>query len=115
VPAGNRVVAVNDLARDAKGVAAVRDVFLAVLRASRRRDAPVIVVTMIRTGSSWPGRVDQIMQDAKSPSAVPASPPVTMVMPSPPTRFWTCAVPGAMTYWISITELIGTMFQSRLA
>ena len=41
-------------------------------------------MTMMSTGSSLPGRVHQIRQEAKSPSAVPASPPMTMVMPSPP-------------------------------
>ena len=61
-----------------------------------------LLVTMISTGSSLPGRVLQTRQVAKSPSAVPASPPVTMVMPSPPWRFCASAVPGAIAYCTSI-------------
>ena len=37
--------------------------------------------TVINIGSSWPGREAQIKQLAKSPSAVPASPPVTIEIP----------------------------------
>ena len=62
------------------------------------------------------GRVLQIRQEAKSPSAVPASPPVTIVMPSPPgTRFCISAVPGAIAYCTSMTEVTGMTFHSRLA
>ena len=43
-----------------------------------------LFMTIISTGNSLPGRVLQTMQEAKSPSAVPASPPATMVIPSPP-------------------------------
>ena len=74
-----------------------------------------VLVTTISTGSSLPGRLLQTRQEAKSPSAVPASPPVTMVMASPPARFCIRAVPGAITYWTSMTEVTGTTFQSRRA
>ena len=74
-----------------------------------------LLVTIISTGSSLPGRVLQTRHEAKSPSAVPASPPVTIVMPSPPCRFCTRAVPGAIAYCTSITEVTGTTFQSRRA
>jgi hypothetical protein len=70
-----------------------------------------LFMTVMSTGSSCPGRLLQMRQVAKSPSAVPASPPTTMVTPSPPCRFCTRAVPGAMAYWISMTELTGTTFQ----
>ncbi len=69
-------------------------------------------VTMMRMGNSCPGRLLHTRQLAKSPSAVPASPPVTMVMPSPPKRFCAIAVPGAMTYWTSMGELTGATFQA---
>ena len=74
-----------------------------------------LFVTTIRTGSSLPGRVDQIMQLAKSPAAVPASPPITTETPSPPCRFCMMAVPGAMTYWTSITLVTGITFHSGIA
>src|SRR5262245_30914492 len=74
-----------------------------------------LLVTMISTGNALPGGVLQTRQEAKSPSAVPASPPVTMVTPSPPTRFCTWAVPGAMTYCTSITDVTGMTFQSLAA
>ena len=38
-----------------------------------------LFMTIINTGSSWPGRVLQIMHVAKSPSLDPASPPTTTV------------------------------------
>ena len=50
---------------------------------------------------------------AKSPSAVPASPPWTMVIPCPPARLLARAVPGAMEYCTSMGELTGTTFQRR--
>ena len=71
-------------------------------------------MTQIKIGSSLPGRVDHTRQLAKSPSAVPASPPVTIVIPSPPKRFCAIAVPGAIAYWTSIGELTGVTFHSRL-
>ena len=67
----------------------------------------------ISTGNSWPGRVDQTRQEAKSPSAVPASPPVTMVIPRPPARLCAIPVPMQIEYCGSITELTGTTFQAR--
>ena len=47
---------------------------------------PLFMVVM-RTGNSLAGRVLQAIQVAKSPSAVPDSPPMTMVTPSSPWRF----------------------------
>jgi hypothetical protein len=72
------------------------------------------LVTIIKTGSGFAGRDDQIKQVEKSPSAVPASPPVTIVIPRPPARFWASAVPGAIEYCTSIGELTGTTFHSHL-
>ena len=37
-----------------------------------------------------------------------------MVMPSPPCRFWTSAVPGAIAYCTSMGEVTGTTFHSFL-
>src|SRR5260370_15990856 len=74
-----------------------------------------LLVTMIRIGNSFAGRELQTRQLAKSPSAVPASPPVTIVIPSPPWRFWAIAVPGAIEYCTSIGELTGTTFQRLTA
>src|SRR5438128_5688106 len=74
-----------------------------------------LFMTIIRMGSLLLGRVDQTRHEEKSPSAVPASPPTTMVMPSPPSRFCTMAVPGALTHWMPIHELTGTTFHSFLA
>lgn len=73
---------------------------------------PLLVTTM-STGSSIPGRVDQTRQVAKSPSAVPASPPWTMVMPLLLARFWASAVPGAIEYWTSMGDEMGTTFHLR--
>src|SRR5438128_9110125 len=74
----------------------------------------LLLVTMMRMGSGLAGRDDHTRQLAKSPSAVPASPPVTMVMPRPPARFWAIPVPMHIEYCTSITELIGQTFHSRL-
>ena len=74
----------------------------------------LLLVTMMRMGSGLAGRLLHTRHEAKSPSAVPASPPVTMVMPSPPWRFWAMAVPGAMEYCTSMGEDTGVMFHSRL-
>ena len=74
-----------------------------------------LLVTMIRMGSSLPGRDDQMRHVAKSPSAAPASPPVTMVMPSPPWRLWTQAVPGACAYCVSMVLVTGQTFHARMA
>jgi hypothetical protein len=73
-----------------------------------------LLVTSIRIGSSALGRLDQTRQVAKSPSAVPASPPWTMVMPWLLARFWAIAVPGAMENWTSMGEVMGTTFQARM-
>src|SRR5437868_6854523 len=73
----------------------------------------LLLVTMMRTGSGFAGRDDQTRQVAKSPSAVPASPPVTMVIPRPPARFCAIPVPMHMEYCGSMTELTGTTFHSR--
>ncbi len=43
VPTGEDIVAIDDFAADAEPLAAVDDVFLAVLAARRRRDAPTVV------------------------------------------------------------------------
>ncbi len=74
-----------------------------------------LLATMMRIGSSCLGRDDHTRQVAKSPSADPASPPWTMVIPVQP--FFRCAiaVPIAMEYWTSIGLEIGHMFQSRTA
>ena len=71
-----------------------------------------LLVTIISIGSSQPRRDDQISAVAKSPSAVPASPPCTIVMPLPPSR---CAraVPIAIENWISIGDVTGTRFHLR--
>ena len=76
---------------------------------------PPLFMTMMSTGSSFCGRVLQIIHEAKSPSDEPASPPTTMVMPSSPCRFCTSAVPAAMVYWIAITDVTGTTFHYRQA
>src|SRR5262245_54858227 len=57
-----------------------------------------LFMTIMSTGSLLLGRVDQMRHEEKSPSAVPASPPTTIVMLSPPSRFCTIAVPGALTH-----------------
>src|SRR5438046_9466834 len=67
---------------------------------------------MINTGSGLAGRDDQIRQVEKSPSAVPASPPVTMVMPRPPARLFAMAGPGAIEYCTSMGLETGTTFHS---
>ena len=74
-----------------------------------------LLVTMISSGSALPGRELQTRQVAKSPSAVPASPPCTIVMPVAPARLLRArAVPGAIEYWTSIGELTGTTFHLRI-
>src|SRR5216684_3748360 len=72
----------------------------------------LLLVTQMRTGSGLAGRDDQIRQLAKSPSAVPASPPVTTVMPRPPARFCAIAVPIAIEYCGSMGEVTGATFHS---
>ena len=74
----------------------------------------LLLVTTISIGSGFAGREDQIRQLAKSPSAVPASPPVTTVIPRPPARFCAIAVPMPIAYWASIVEVIGTTFHSKI-
>ena len=74
----------------------------------------LLLVTTINIGSGLAGRDAHTRQVAKSPSAVPASPPVTMVIPRPPARFWAMAVPGAIEYCTSIGLETGTTFQSRI-
>src|SRR5437773_5346986 len=73
----------------------------------------LLLVTTINIGSGLAGRDAHTRQVAKSPSAVPASPPVTMVIPRPPARFWAMAVPGAIEYCTSIGDDTGTTFHSR--
>ncbi len=73
-----------------------------------------LLVTSMRQGSSAPGREHHTRHVAKSPSAVPASPPCTMVMPLPPARLLAMAVPGAMENWTSMGELTGTTFHLRM-
>ena len=115
-PARDGIVAIDDFAGDAERLAAVDDAFSQAcwLQCGVEMPQPLFM-TMISTGSSLPGRLLQIRQEAKSPSAVPASPPTTMVTPSPPCASASSAVPGAIAYCTSITELTGTTFQSRLA
>ena len=73
-----------------------------------------LFVTIMRSGSSLPLRELQTRQVAKSPSAVPASPPCTIVMPfAPCPRAARSAVPIAIEYWTSIGELTGTTFHLR--
>src|SRR5260370_17312088 len=74
-----------------------------------------LLATMIKIGNSFPGRELHTRQLAKSPSAVPASPPVTIVMPSPPWRFWAIAVPGAIENCTSIGELTGPTFHHLIS
>ena len=65
---------------------------------------PLYGEARINIGSSKPGRAAQMRQLAKSPSAVPASPPCTIVIPSPGppsetrARFCAIAVPMAIEY-----------------
>ncbi len=54
-------------------------------------------------------------QVAKSPSAEPASPPWTMVMPVQPALRCAIAVPIATEYCTSMGLEIGHMFHSRTA
>ena len=72
-----------------------------------------LLATMMRIGSSCPGRDDQIRQDAKSASAEPASPPWTMVIPVQPGFLWAMAVPGAIENCTSIGLETGHIFHSR--
>src|SRR5713226_4492323 len=74
----------------------------------------LLLVTTMRIGSGLAGRDDHTRQVEKSPSAVPASPPVTMVIPRPPARFWAMAVPGAIEYCTSMGLETGTTFHSRM-
>ncbi len=74
-----------------------------------------LLVTMINTGSGFAGREDQTRQVEKSPSWVPASPPVTTVIPRPPARLFAIAVPGAIEYCTSMGLEIGTTFHLRIA
>ena len=69
-----------------------------------------LFVTRMRIGSSCPLRELHTRQVAKSPSAVPASPPVTMVMPFEPVARCAIAVPGAIEYWTSIGDDTGATF-----
>src|SRR5436305_13906301 len=62
----------------------------------------LLLVTTISSGSGLAGRDGQIRQVGKSPSAVPASPPVTMVIPRRPARCCAIAVPGALEYCTAI-------------
>ena len=45
------------------------------------------------------------------PSAVPASPPCTIVIPRPPARLFASAVPGAIENCTSMGEETGATFQ----
>src|SRR6266436_6429378 len=74
----------------------------------------LLLVTMMSIGSGSAGREDQMRQLAKSPSAVPASPPVTTVIPRPPARFCAIAVPMPIAYCASIVEVTGTTFHSEI-
>ena len=77
----------------------------------------LLFVTIMRMGSSCPLRELHTRHVAKSPSAVPASPPCTMVMPLPAPRLaWlacACAVPIAIEYCTSMGELTGATFHLR--
>ena len=74
----------------------------------------LLLVTIISTGSGLAGRDDHTRQVEKSPSAVPASPPVTMVIPRPPARLLAIAVPGAIEYCTSMGLETGTTFHCRI-
>src|SRR5207249_11868563 len=73
----------------------------------------LLLVTTISTGSGLAGRDDQIREVEKSASAVPASPPVAMVMPRPPAGLLAVAVPGAIEYGTWMGLGVGTTFHSR--
>src|SRR2546430_16528618 len=74
----------------------------------------LLLVTIISTGSWLAGRDDHTRQVEKSPSAVPASPPVTMVIPRPPARLLAIAVPGAIEHCTSMGLETGTTFHYRI-
>src|SRR5438128_11259332 len=74
----------------------------------------LLLVTIISTGSWLAGRDDHTRQVEKSPSAVPASPPVTMVIPRPPARLLAIAVPGAIEYCTSMGLETGRTFHCRI-
>jgi hypothetical protein len=73
-----------------------------------------LLVTIMSRGSSMPGRVLQMRHVAKSPSAEPASPPCTIVMPLLLARFCASAVPGAIENCTSMGDEIGTTFQALI-
>ncbi len=70
-----------------------------------------LFVTIISIGSSAPLRELHTSAVAKSPSAVPASPPCTIVTPF--ACFCAFAVPIAIENCTSIGELTGTTFHAR--
>jgi hypothetical protein len=73
-----------------------------------------LLVTIMSSGSSWPLRELHTSAVAKSPSAVPASPPWTIVMPFAPVPARCArAVPIAIENCTSIGELTGATFHSR--
>src|SRR5204862_201522 len=63
-----------------------------------------LLATIISTGSGFSGRELHTRQVGKSPSAVPASPPWTTVIPLAPARLLAMAVPGAMENCTSMGE-----------
>src|SRR5438067_11109542 len=74
----------------------------------------LLLVTTISTGSGLAGRDDQTRQVAKSPSALPASPPVTMVLSRTAAGLCAIAVPHAIGYCASTGVENGTTFHSRI-
>ena len=73
-----------------------------------------LFVTIISSGSSLPLRELHTSAVAKSPSAVPASPPCTIVMPFAPVPLRCArAVPIAIENCTSIGDVTGTTFHLR--
>ena len=66
-------------------------------------------------GSGSAGRLAQTRQEWKSPSAVPASPPLTMVIASVLAQACAMPVPIEVVYCVSIVGETGTTLNSGIA